>query len=156
MTNLIGEYECKVDAKGRLLVPAALRKQFSPEAEGQLFVKRGIEECLEMYQKHDWERVSKKVSGLNQFVKKNRLFARKFISGVAQIEVDNVGRILLPKPLLKYAGVSKTMVLFAYGDKIEIWSKENYEAELDITANDFSDLAEDVMGSKNDGQGELS
>ena len=72
MTNLIGEYECKVDAKGRLLIPSALRKQFSAEAEGRLFVKRGIETCLELYQKHDWERVSAKVAGLNQFVKKNR------------------------------------------------------------------------------------
>ena len=52
MTNLIGEYECKVDAKGRLLVPSGLRKQFSSEAEGKLFVKRGIESCLELYQKN--------------------------------------------------------------------------------------------------------
>lgn len=159
MTNLIGEYECKVDAKGRLLIPSALRKQFSAEAEGRLFVKRGIETCLELYQKHDWERVSAKVAGLNQFVKKNRLFARKFISGVAQLEVDNVGRILLPKPLLDYAGVNKTMVLFAYGDKIEIWSKENYDAELEMGADEFSDLAEDVMGgtdSLNSGANELS
>ena len=59
MTNLIGEYECKVDAKGRLLVPSGLRKQFSSEAEGKLFVKRGIENCLELYQKHDWEFVYK-------------------------------------------------------------------------------------------------
>ena len=64
MTNLIGEYECKVDAKGRLLVPSALRKQFSAEAEGVLFVKRGIESCLEIYQKHDWERVSHQVASL--------------------------------------------------------------------------------------------
>ena len=159
MTNLIGEYECKVDAKGRLLIPSALRKQFSAEAEGRLFVKRGIETCLELYQKHDWERVSAKVAGLNQFVKKNRLFARKFISGVAQLEVDNVGRILLPKPLLDYAGVNKAMVLFAYGDKIEIWSKEKYDAELEMGADEFSDLAEDVMGgssSFNSGADELS
>lgn len=156
MTNLIGEYECKVDAKGRLLIPAALRKQFSAEAEGRLFVKRGIESCLELYQKHDWERVSKQVAGLNQFVKKNRLFARKFISGVMQLEIDNVGRVLLPKSLLGYAGVDKEMVLFAYGDKIEIWSKKNYEAELAMDSEDFSSLAEDVMGDENTVQDGLS
>ena len=156
MTNLIGEYECKVDAKGRLLVPSALRKQFSAEAEGHLFVKRGIESCLEIYQKHDWERVSHQVASLNQFVKKNRLFARKFISGVTQMELDTVGRILLPKSMLDYAGVSKEFVLFCYGDKIEVWSKENYEAELDMTADDFSDLAEDVMGDSKPSADELS
>jgi len=149
MTNLIGEYECKVDAKGRLLVPAGLRKQFSPEAEGKLFVKRGIEKCLELYQKHDWESVSEKVSSLNQFVKKNRVFARKFISGATQLELDTVGRINLPNGLLDYAGVEKELVLFAYGNKIEIWDKAAYDAELDMSDNDFAGLAEEVMGDIN-------
>jgi MraZ protein len=149
MTNLIGEYECKVDAKGRLLVPASLRKQLSPESEGKLFVKRGIEKCLELYQKHDWESVSEKVSSLNQFVKKNRVFARKFISGATQLEIDSVGRINLPNGLLGYAGVEKELVLFAYGNKIEIWDKAAYDAELDMSDNDFAGLAEEVMGEIN-------
>jgi len=149
MTNLIGEYECKVDAKGRLMVPAGLRKQFSPEAEGKLFVKRGIEKCLELYQKHDWESVSEKVSSLNQFVKKNRVFARKFISGATQLELDSVGRVNLPKNLLEYAGVEKELVLFAYGNKIEIWDKAAYDAELDMSDDDFAGLAEEVMGDIN-------
>tara|TARA_Y100000589_G_C27051225_1_gene587365 strand:- start:334 stop:792 length:459 start_codon:yes stop_codon:yes gene_type:complete len=149
MTNLIGEYECKVDAKGRLLVPSGLRKQFSPEAEGKLYVKRGIESCLELYQKHDWESVSEKVSGLNQFVKKNRVFARKFISGATQLELDSVGRVNLPKNLLEYAGVKKDLVLFAYGNKIEIWDKLSYDSELEMSDDDFAGLAEDVMGDVN-------
>jgi MraZ protein len=152
MTNLIGEYECKVDAKGRLLVPSGLRKQFSAAAEGKLFVKRGIENCLELYQKHDWEAVSEKVSSLNQFVKKNRVFARKFISGATQLEVDSVGRINLPKNLLEYAGVQKELILFAYGNKIEIWDKKSYDAELEMTDDDFAGLAEDVMGDVNLGE----
>ena len=150
MTNLIGEYECKVDAKGRLLVPSSLRKQFSPAAEGRFFVKRGIENCLELYQKHDWETVSEKVSGLNQFVKKNRVFARKFISGATQLELDTIGRINIPKNLLEYAGIEKELVLFAYGNKIEIWDKETYNNELEMEDDDFADLAEDVMGDLND------
>jgi MraZ protein len=150
MTNLIGEYECKVDAKGRLLVPAGLRKQFSAAAEGKFFVKRGIENCLELYQKHDWETVSEKVSSLNQFVKKNRVFARKFISGATQLELDNVGRVNLPKNLLEYAGIDKKLVLFAYGNKIEIWDKDTYESELEMSDDDFADLAENVMGDLND------
>lgn len=150
MTNLIGEYECKVDAKGRLMVPANLRKQFAPIAEGKFFVKRGIENCLELYQKHDWEAVSEKVSSLNQFVKKNRVFARKFISGATQLELDNVGRINLPKNLLEYAGIAKELVLFAYGNKIEIWDKVAYNNALEMSDDDFADLAEDVMGDVND------
>jgi MraZ protein len=156
MTNLIGEYECKLDAKGRLLVPAALRKQFSPEAEGKLYVKRGIERCLEIYQKHDWESLSSKVSGLNQFVKKNRVFARKFISGAQEMELDSVGRILFPKSLLGYAEVEKELVLFAYGNKIEVWSKDAYEAALEMGDDEFADLAEDVMGTLNKIDDDLS
>ena len=149
MPKFIGEYECKVDAKGRLLVPSGLRKQFSPEAEGKLFVKRGIERCLELYQKHDWESVSEKVSSLNQFVKKNRVFARKFISGATQLELDSVGRINLPNGLLEYAGVEKELVLFAYGNKIEIWDKAAYDSELEMSDDDFAGLAEEVMGNDN-------
>lgn len=149
MTNLIGEYECKVDSKGRLLVPSGLRKQFSPNSEGKLFVKRGIENCLELYQKHDWEQVSEKVSSLNQFVKKNRIFVRKFLSGTTQMELDNVGRVNIPKHLLEYAGIKKEMVLFATGNKIEIWDKQSYDEELSMSDDDFADLAEDVMGDVN-------
>lgn len=150
MTNLIGEYECKLDAKGRLMIPAALRKQFAPEAGGCLYVKRGIENCLEIYQRHDWEALSKKISGLNQFVKKNRLFARKFISGAMPLELDNLGRILLPKTLLAYAGVEKDLVLFAYGNKVELWDKQQYQVAMDMNEDDFADLAEDVMGKLNE------
>lgn len=156
MTNLIGEYECKVDAKGRLLIPSALRKQFAPEAEGRLYVKRGIEQCLEIYQKHDWEALSKKVSGLNQFVKKNRLFARKFISGAIQLEIDNIGRILLPKNMLEYANTEKDIVLFAYGNKIEVWDKDAYQKALEMDEDEFADLAEDVMGLLNNDEDDLS
>ena len=149
MTNLIGEYECKVDAKGRLLVPSGLRKQFSAAAEGKLFVKRGIENCLELYQKHDWEAVSEKVSSLNQFVKKNRVFARKFISGATQLELDSVGRINLPKNLLEYAGVQKELILFAYGNKIEIWDPDllakTDKASQKIDSSQFDELANKII-----------
>jgi len=156
MTNLIGEFECKLDAKGRLLVPSALRKQFAPEAEGRLFVKRGIENCLEIYQKHDWEKLSSKISSLNQFVKKNREFARKFISGAMPIEIDGVGRVLFPKQLLEYASIGKELVLFAYGQKIEVWDKEEYNKAIAMNDDDFADLAEDVMGKFNNDEDGLS
>ena len=89
------------------------------------------------------------MSSLNQFVKKNRAFARKFISGATQLELDSVGRITLPKNLLEYAGVKKELILFAYGNKIEIWDKAAYDAELDMSDNDFAGLAEEVMGEVN-------
>ncbi len=147
MTNFIGEYECKLDAKGRLMLPSGLKKQCAPESEGRFVVNRGMETCLVMYQKHDWELVTEKISKLNQFVIKNREFIRRFNNGATAMELDGVGRLLIPKKLLDYAGIDKDMILFAYADKIEIWSKKAYEKMMNSDA-DFAKLAEDVMGNK--------
>jgi len=147
MTNFIGEYECKLDAKGRLMLPSGLKKQCAPESEGRFVVNRGMEACLVMYQKHDWEIVTEKISQLNQFVIKNREFVRRFNNGATAVELDGVGRLLLPKKLLDYAGIGKDLILFAYADKIEIWSKKAYEAMMN-SEGDFASLAEEVMGNK--------
>ena len=76
MTNFIGEFECKLDAKGRLMLPSSLRKQLSPEAEEQFVMNRGFEKCLVLYPKNDWKYISEEVNKLNQYVKKNREFIR--------------------------------------------------------------------------------
>ncbi len=151
MTNFIGEYDCKLDDKGRLMLPAGLKKQCSSSSEGKFVVNRGLENCLVLYQKQDWDTVSSKIAQLNQFVLKNRKFIRRFNNGASTLELDGVGRLLIPKKLLEYAGISKEMILFGYADKIEIWSKEAYEKMLN-EEEDFASLAEEVMG-KTGGEG---
>lgn len=146
MTNFIGEYECKMDAKGRLSFPAALRKQLSPESEEKFVVNRGIEDCLVLYQKNDWEKVTAEINKLNPYVAKNRKFIRRFNNGATPLELDGAGRVLLPKGLMGYAGLKKTVVLFAYGNKIEVWDKDKYDAIMGEDAEEFADLAEEVMG----------
>jgi MraZ protein len=151
MTNFIGEYECKIDAKGRLSFPSALKKQLSLLSEGRFVVNRGMEDCLVLYQQEDWTRISDKVNKLNQFVKKNRMFVRRFNNGATQLELDSSNRLLFPKRLLEYAEIDKRCVLFAYGDKIEIWSYEKYQAMMtEDDGDDYADLAEEVMGDIND------
>jgi MraZ protein len=151
MTNFIGEYEVKLDAKGRFSFPAGLRKQLSLLSQGKFVVNRGLEDCLVLYQQEDWERISEKVNKLNQFVKKNRMFVRRFNNGATAVDLDASGRLNLPKRLMGYADISKSCVLFAYGDKIEIWSAEKYNAMMsEDDAEDYAGLAEDVMGDLND------
>lgn len=146
MTNFIGEFDCKLDAKGRLMVPSGLRKQLDPAANESFVVNRGFEPCLVLYPKNDWERISAEVNQLNQYVKKNREFIRYFYRGATELTLDGNGRVLLPRRLQEYGSIEKEVVLFAYSDRIEIWDKDKYENLLTDEPDDFADLAEEVMG----------
>ena len=99
MTNFIGEFECKLDAKGRLMLPSSLRKQLDPAAQERFVMNRGFEKCLVLYPKNDWEYISAEVNKLNQYVKKNREFIRYFYRGATELGLDGTGRMLFPKRL---------------------------------------------------------
>jgi len=157
MTNFIGEFECKLDAKGRLMLPSGLRKQLDPAAQERFVMNRGFEKCLVLYPKNDWEYISAEVNKLNQYVKKNREFIRYFYRGATEFGLDATGRMLFPKRMLEYASVKKEVVLFAYGNRIEIWDKETYSGLLTDEPDEFAKLAEEVMGgSNNQDENELS
>ncbi len=156
MQQFLGEFECKVDAKGRFKLPAVLVKQLGA-AEYAFVVNRGFEECLVLYPKTAWDSISKEINSLNMYVKKNRDFARYFYRGATELVLDNSERINIPKRLLQYAGVEKEIIVFAYHNRIELWSKGKYDQLLDDEPTDFADLAEDVMGNVNAADGnELS
>lgn len=147
MVNLIGTYECKVDAKGRLMVPAAIKKQLLPVLQDGFVLKRSVfQPCLELHPMEQWNSVMKKMSGLNRFKKKNNDFIRKFTAGVKTVEVDTNGRLLIPKDLIGFAGIDKEIVLSSAIDIIEIWDKQQYENAID-GGDDFAELAEEVMGN---------
>ncbi len=151
MTRFLGEFECKLDAKGRLSLPSGLRKQLSPEAKDKFVLNRGFENCLALYPMNEWEKISAEVNQLNMYVKKNREFARYFYRGASELELDAAGRILLPKRMSEYAGIDKDIILSAWHNKIEIWSKEKFEALLNDEPKDFASLAEEVMGKLKEG-----
>ena len=147
MNSLIGTYECKVDAKGRLMLPAALKKQMSPVLQNGFVLKRAVfQPCLELYPIREWEVLMNKVNKLNRFKKKNNDFIRRFTAGVKMIEVDTTGRLLIPKDLVAFANISKDIVVSSAINIIEIWDKSKYEQAIDDAALDFADLAEEVMG----------
>jgi MraZ protein len=147
VNSLIGTYECKVDAKGRLMLPAALKKQMSPILQNGFVLKRAVfQPCLELYPMSEWEVLMNKVNKLNRFKKKNNDFIRRFTAGVKMIEVDATGRLLIPKDLVAFANISKDIVVSSAVNIIEIWDKTKYEQAIDDAAVDFADLAEEVMG----------
>jgi MraZ protein len=146
MLQLLGEYECKVDSKGRLRVPTPLLKQLGEEQEFQFVVNRGFEKHLMLYPKVVWDRISSEVNQLNTYNRKNLAFIRYFYRGAQEISVDSADRVLLPRKLLEYAGIEKELVIFAYNDRMELWAREEYENLLMQEPEDFLDLAEEVMG----------
>ena len=154
MTNFIGEFDCKLDAKGRLMLPSSLRKQLDPAAQESFVMNRGFEKCLVLYPKNDWKYISEEVNKLNQYVKKNREFTRYFYRGATELGLDGTGRLLFPKRLLEYAGVKKEVVLFAHGNKIEVWDKEVYDNLLNDEPDEFANLAEEVMGGIGNQEGD--
>jgi len=148
VVNLIGTYECKVDAKGRLMVPAALKKQLTPVLQEGFVLKRSVfQPCLELYPMQEWNEMMKKINGLNRFKKKNNDFIRRFTAGVKTVEVDANGRLLIPKDLFGFAEMDKEIVLSSAINIIEIWDKDKYENTIGADAEDFADLAEEVMGN---------
>ncbi|MBZ9779022.1 division/cell wall cluster transcriptional repressor MraZ [Psychroflexus sp. CAK8W] len=150
MNTLIGSYECKVDTKGRLMLPSSLKKQMLPILEEGFVLKRSVfQPCLELYPMSQWNLLMQKMNGLNRFNKKNNDFIRKFSAGVKMIEVDANGRLLIPKDLISFASIDKEIVVSSAINIVEIWDKDKYESVVS-ESEDFADLAEDVMGFDTD------
>jgi len=155
LINLIGTYECKVDAKGRLMFSSAFKKQLSTVLQEGFVVKRSVfQPCLELYPMKEWNLMMKKINTLNRFVKKNNDFIRRFTAGVKMIELDTSGRLLIPKDLCQFAGIEKQIVLSSAVNIIELWDKDRYEKVIDVATVSFAQLAEEVMG--NSSEDELS
>tara|TARA_Y100000766_G_scaffold280248_1_gene289746 strand:- start:1250 stop:1717 length:468 start_codon:yes stop_codon:yes gene_type:complete len=147
--HLIGVYECKLDAKSRFMLPKAFKKQLSSAVDSPFILKRSVfHKCLELFTMDEWNQVVLDINKLNRFVKKNNDFIRMFTAGVKVVELDNTGRLLLPKDLQLFSGINKDLVLSSSGNMIEIWDKKSYEYIINNDNIDFAALAEDVMGSK--------
>jgi len=155
--NLIGTYHCKADNKGRVMVPADLKKQLSPVlAEGFVLKRAVFQPCLELYPMDQWNELMQKIGGLNQFNRKNNDFTRRFTAGVRRIELDATGRLNIPADLMTVAQIKRDLVLTASVGIVEIWDAQNYEQAISDAALDFADLAEEVMGTPNTTANELS
>jgi MraZ protein len=148
MSHLLGEYDCKLDAKGRMMIPVGLKKQL-PEAESEgLVINRGFEKHLVIYTRKEWNKIIEELSKLNQYEKRTREFIRYFTRGASELMLDSSGRVLLPKTLLDYAVINADVVLSCQFTKIEVWAKDAYDAQMDNEPESFANLAEEVMGKK--------
>lgn len=136
------------------MLPSGIKKQLLPILENGFVLRRSVfQECLELYPMEEWQLLMQKMNKLNRFKKKNNDFIRRFSAGAKMIEVDANGRLLIPKDLTVFAGITKEVVVSSAINIIEIWDKDKYEQAISDTAGDFSDLAEEVMGQQDDEDG---
>ncbi len=139
------------------MVPSQVKKQLASVLQDGFVLKRSIfESCLELYPMAQWNLEMRKVKGLNRYNRKNNNFIRKFTAGVKVVDLDVSGRLLIPKDLHNFAGISKQVVLACMGDSIEVWDKQRYEKSIDYDADEFADLTEEVLGNENIVDDELS
>lgn len=145
MNIIIGTHECKADAKGRLLLPSPFKKQL-PDLQGGFVLKRAIyTQCLELWPMAEWNIMMKDLSQMNRFDPETNKFLTLFMAGIKTIDIDDIGRILIPKDLIAFAKIDKEVVFHAKLNIIEIYDKAIYEKETNISQDDFATMAQNVM-----------
>ena len=138
-------------------MPAPLKKQLATSLQDGFVLKRSVfQPCLELYPMKEWNVMMQKVNGLNRFVKKNNDFIRRFTAGVKVVEIDALGRMLIPKDLVGFASIAKDVVFSSAVTIVEIWDKDLYEKSISGEDLDFADLAEEVMGNINNSDNGIS
>lgn len=148
MLSLIGGHDCTLDAKGRVLLPGALKKQLSPVISQGFIIKRSMfQPCLELYPRPAWDKQMKQINKLNRFIKKNNDFIRLFMAGVREVELDTAGRLQIPRDLVVFADMKADIVISSLTEVIEIWDKQKYESLTSSSEHiDKESLAAEVMG----------
>ena len=153
-TNFFGEYECKLDEKGRLRLPSAILNQLGENNSREFVANRGFERCLYLFPKDVWTVKLNEVQGLNEYLPEVRQFKRYFYRGATEFTPDKADRILLPKILLDYAGIDKTLVITTAGEYLEIWNADAYQALINTEPADISALAQKIAHLRTKGSNE--
>lgn len=150
MINIIGTYNCKADAKGRVTIPSGLKAQLVPLMNEGFVIKHGrFSRCLELYPVSEYNRMMAELKQKDLFDPENVRTLRKFVEGAQLVNIDDNNRLQIPKVLAAYAGVKKEVVITATIDIIEIWDKQAYDAENDIGNDEYKVMLKTAFG-KND------
>jgi len=149
MTTFIGDYTCKVDAKGRITLPSAFKKQMDSASGDRFVVKKDIfEKCLVLYPFDEWERQNRLIrERINPYNKEHNKFLRNFYKGTAELALDGNSRLLIPKRLLDLVEITKEVIMAGQDGKIEIWARHLYE-QIEESEDDFAGLAEKIMANR--------
>jgi len=140
----MGEYHHTIDDKGRLIIPSKFRYDLGDK----FVITKGLDGCLFVYPKNEWENIISKLKILPFTKKDARIFMRFFLSGATECEFDKQGRISITSPLAEYAELTKECVIIGVNDRLEIWSKNRFETFFDDNEDKLSDIAENLFNQE--------
>lgn len=143
MTFFTGEYECKLDAKGRMVLPAKIKANLPSASVNELVLRKGYEPTITVYTMLEYKKIHSKFSSLSEFNPEQRKLKRQFFRSIAQVELDSNGRFLLPKSMISHAKLMKEVLVLGLGSSIELWDPEVYNLNNDD--GDFSALAQKYL-----------
>ena len=149
MSYLVGHYNCKLDAKGRVLVPSEFKEQLGDQVDEGFVLRPGLHaHCLELYTKQDWNEVQDQLRAkFSQFNKKQEAAMRRYDAGSRFVKLDASGRLLITKDLIEKASLVKDIVITSVTTKMEIWDKDLYEQSINDELSDeefFNLLSENI------------
>ncbi|CUS87618.1 MraZ protein [Candidatus Kryptobacter tengchongensis] len=148
MSSFKGSYIYAVDEKGRVSIPARMRKYLSPEANETFVITRGTETCLFLFPLDEWEKLEKRLKELNTFNPQHRLLVRILLMWAVEVTLDNQSRIMIPKNLLEFAKIDKEALIIGALDRIEIWNPEVFNEYVNTQPESYESIAEKVLGMK--------
>lgn len=148
MSFFQGQEIYSIDSKGRVSIPARMRKMLSAEANETFVVTRGTDDCIVAYPFDEWKKYQEKLQSLNQFDEKNRFFLRVLLMWSDEVNLDNQQRITIPKKLLEFANIDKKVLIMGMVDKIEFWNPDSFEEKIKGFGESYEDVAKFVMTAK--------
>ncbi len=147
MAGFKGQAEYSVDEKGRVAIPAKMRAVLKPEAKGTFTATRGFEQCIFLYPLDRWGEIEEQMMTLNLYQREARNFVRQLLRWAEEVTLDRQGRIVLPKPLMEFAGIKDRALIIGALDHIEIWDPDTFDQLVNRETESYETLAERVMGT---------
>ena len=140
-----GEYEHRLDKKGRIIIPSVFREASKENYIDKFFITRGLDGCLFMFSEEEWRLQESKFKGKSFTKRETRKFNRLFFSGAVETRTDKQGRVLIPSYLASYADIKKEIMLIGVSSRIEIWAKDKWQEFYNVSKESFEDVSEKLM-----------
>jgi MraZ protein len=145
MSSFKGRYSYSVDSKGRIALPAKLRKSVSPAANDTFILTRGFEQCLFVYPQDEWNKVEESVRGLSPTNPQHRFFVRTLLQWATDVQIDGQARLSVPQDLLKFAAIENEVLILGVMERVEIWNPKIYEQYMNNQPATYETVAESVL-----------
>jgi len=145
VSSFKGSYQYSVDSKGRVNIPAKLRKAVSPDANDTFVVTRGYEQCLFVYPLDEWNKLEHSIRELSPTNPKHRFFMRALLERATESPLDGQSRITIPKELAQFAGIESEVLILGVLERIELWNPKSYQEYQKTQADSYENVAQNVF-----------